>query len=222
MPVVLLSHLSNPRRQGALQGRQPTLRSTAGDSGVNLNRTQVVKRPHDVPDSARLNGQALAEFALVLIPLMLIFLGILQFGFIYGTQVGLTNAAREAARYAAASVTDTSTKAAANGTRVMAQLTSTMLPGNVQSYSAANLATTSGSPHTQVCYASYKDPSDKYSVRVTVDVEYRHPLFIPLIGAILDGLDGTTDGALRVGSQVQMTVGNGPLATDPGINVCTP
>ncbi len=166
-------------------------------------------------------GQALAEFALVLIPLMLIFLGILQFGFIYGTQVGLTNAAREAARYAAASVTDTPAKASANGPRVMTQLTTTMLPTNVQSYIAANLVT-SGSPYTQVCYASYQDPSLKYSVRVTVDVEYKHPMIIPLIGAILDGLDGTTDNALRVGSRVEMTVGNPLLTANPVINWCTP
>ena len=49
-------------------------------------------------DSER--GQALTEFALVAPLLFLILFGIIQLGFLFGGQNGLTNAAREAARYA--------------------------------------------------------------------------------------------------------------------------
>src|SRR5450759_2456703 len=45
-------------------------------------------------------GQSLVEFALVLPLLLLILLGIIQFGFIFNTQVTITNAAREGARAA--------------------------------------------------------------------------------------------------------------------------
>src|SRR5687768_15766580 len=45
-------------------------------------------------------GQALVEFAAVLLPLLLIVVGIVQFGFLFGANVTLTNAAREAARAA--------------------------------------------------------------------------------------------------------------------------
>ncbi|MFM2105456.1 MAG: TadE-like protein [Chloroflexota bacterium] len=45
-------------------------------------------------------GQALAEFALILLPLLFILLGIIQMGIIFNTQVTLTNAAREGARAA--------------------------------------------------------------------------------------------------------------------------
>ena len=43
-------------------------------------------------------GQSLVEFSFVLIPLFLILLGIIQFGFIFNTWVTMTNAAREGAR----------------------------------------------------------------------------------------------------------------------------
>jgi Flp pilus assembly protein TadG len=43
-------------------------------------------------------GQSLVEFALILMPLFLILLGIIQFGFIFNTYIGVTNATREAAR----------------------------------------------------------------------------------------------------------------------------
>jgi Flp pilus assembly protein TadG len=43
-------------------------------------------------------GQSLVEFSLVLMPLFLILLGIIQFGFIFNSYVTLTNAVREGAR----------------------------------------------------------------------------------------------------------------------------
>jgi hypothetical protein len=43
-------------------------------------------------------GQALVEFAMVLLPMLFIVAGIVQFGLLFGANVTLTNAAREAAR----------------------------------------------------------------------------------------------------------------------------
>jgi hypothetical protein len=51
-------------------------------------------------DRPREQGQALVEFAAVLLPILLIVVGIIQFGLIFGAQVTLTNATREAARAA--------------------------------------------------------------------------------------------------------------------------
>jgi Flp pilus assembly protein TadG len=45
-------------------------------------------------------GQALVEFAAVLLPILLIVVGIVQFGLLFGANVTLTNGAREAARAA--------------------------------------------------------------------------------------------------------------------------
>jgi len=44
------------------------------------------------------HGQALVEFALVLLPVLMILVGIVQFGLLFGANVTLTNAAREGAR----------------------------------------------------------------------------------------------------------------------------
>lgn len=43
-------------------------------------------------------GQAMVEFAAVLMPILLLLVGIIQFGFLFGANVTLTNAAREGAR----------------------------------------------------------------------------------------------------------------------------
>ncbi len=43
-------------------------------------------------------GQAMVEFALVLLPVLLIVVAIIQFGLLFGAQVTITNAAREGAR----------------------------------------------------------------------------------------------------------------------------
>ena len=44
------------------------------------------------------SGQAMVEFAAVLLPVLLLIAGIVQFGLLFGANVTLTNAAREAAR----------------------------------------------------------------------------------------------------------------------------
>src|SRR5688572_16610895 len=43
-------------------------------------------------------GQAMVEFAAVLLPLILILVGIIQSGFLFSAYVGISNAAREGAR----------------------------------------------------------------------------------------------------------------------------
>jgi hypothetical protein len=55
--------------------------------------------PADSPRPGE-RGQAMVEFAMVMLPLLLLVVGIIQFGLIFGANVSLTNAAREAAREA--------------------------------------------------------------------------------------------------------------------------
>ena len=59
---------------------------------------RVDRRPVLIRRREDARGQSLVEFALVLIPLFVILLGIIQFGFIFNTYVTMTNAAREGAR----------------------------------------------------------------------------------------------------------------------------
>lgn len=150
-------------------------------------------------------GQSLVEFALVLPILMLILLSIVQLGFMLGSQIGLINAVRETARFGSLSPT-TEGSASSNGTTVDGYLTSSSLPQNVLGYASANLAAHS------VSYCRYVNPgTSAYSVRIIVEARYRHPLFIPLVGVIMDGADGTMDAALAVATREQFRVENPPL-----------
>jgi Flp pilus assembly protein TadG len=69
------------------EGSRPIVRATSIRS---RGRRSAEKGPEA--------GQSLVEFSLILMPLFLILLGIIQFGFIFNTYVTMTNAARDAAR----------------------------------------------------------------------------------------------------------------------------
>ena len=189
----------------------------------------------------------MVEFALILVPLMLIFMGILQFGLVFSSQLGLINSVREGARYGATLVTDGSNVGDAttvgtpvynvfcytlgmdgsggactiNGVTQMGTLGRAM-PG----YNKSNVCLTSGgvcgTSASSVSYCSIENPDNTYSVRLNVTVAYRHPLIVPLIGSILDGIDGgTPDNALTASTTEQFRVEGPPLSTQPtGINPC--
>lgn len=89
-----------------------------------------------VPRARAPRGQALVEFAIVLVPLLVILVGVIQFGFLFGANVSLTNAAREGARAGTIYVYDqTHTKAWNDAARCGAIVTAArnafgMLDGN--------------------------------------------------------------------------------------------
>lgn len=173
----------------------------------------MLSRRHQSRHGAR-DGQGVVEFALMAPILLVIMLAIVQLGWIFTTQIGLTNGIREAARFAATNPTVSTTQAATNGSATVTQLGS-ILPRNVNFYDAANLSAGT------TTYCQYVDPRGDYAVRVSVIVQYRHPLFIPLITPLLDGIDGTADNALLVGAVEEMRVENSPpLTASTGITSC--
>jgi len=124
--------------------------------------------------STRDSGQALVELALVAPILILLLVAIFQFAFVFQTQMGITNAVREAARRAAAVENP-------DETWVRTQLcadagcTTGLLPENVQGFSLARLQ---GGAAT-VAFCTYVVSSIP-QYRVTVGVVYDHPEFFPL------------------------------------------
>lgn len=156
------------------------------------------------------HGQALVEFALIAPLLFLLLFAVIQFGFLMGGQVGLTNAVRETARYAAT---------IPNGTAVAAraELVNRQLPKAILGYRSANLV--GGSTTVSFCY--YPNPNHvagtypSYSVRVIVTAVYRHPLFVPLVGNIIDGFDSTSDNALMATAREEMRVENPRITSIP-------
>jgi Flp pilus assembly protein TadG len=160
-------------------------------------------------------GQSLVELAIVLPVLLLLLMSILQLGFLLFTQVGLTNAAREAARNAASIPVANTTQASAAASAYYIRLTDAstgFLRRNVGGYNPSRLVV-SGPPQTSVCYYSITDASGAPAVMARVDVEYSHPLFIPLIAPIIDGFDGISDGGFRLGATEDIRVGNAVLTT---------
>lgn len=164
------------------------------------------------------------EFALVLPILALLLLAIIQFSFIFAAQIGVTNAVREAARIGAVTTpTTTDSQATTNAPRIYTRLTDAtngLLKRNVFAFDGANIVT-SGAVATQVCYRE-AFASGEYTVFVKVEAGYRHPIFIPLLGGLLDGIDGVPDDGLQIGAAEEMRVENDTLVSSPAVSACYP
>lgn len=143
--------------------------------------------------------------------------GVIQFGFTLSGQIGLTNAAREAARYAA-TVPNTTTAA------VLTELTTRQMPKAIPGFRAANVVTGGGG--SSVVYCAAENPNHdaatypSYSIRVRVNAVYRHPLLIPFIGVIVDAADGSADNALAARVTEEMRVENPRLTSAGGLPPC--
>jgi Flp pilus assembly protein TadG len=163
-------------------------------------------------------GQALVEFALVATLMVLLLASVVQFGLIFERQIGINNAVREAARRGATLATPDSGAANTNAAWTLGQLQT--LLSNSQEYSASEAR------NLRVCFntpgAPYNtDAAGNSQVMVTVEAGYSHPLFLPLINVLLDGIDGSNDNGLlvsttasfRVQQAGSVDVGSGNCAT---------
>jgi hypothetical protein len=105
-------------------------------------------------------------------------MAIFQFAFVLQTQMGLTNAVREAARRAAAAEAPS---AATLGAWVQNELAAGdgLLAANVPSYDATRLAT--DPPTVNFCF--YPSVDGLVNQTITVTVSYNHPIFFPIPGS---------------------------------------
>jgi len=78
------------------------------------NRPPIITTASRPPADRHRAGQALVEFAAVLLPALLIIVGIIQLGLIFGANVTLTNAARESGRAATVQPFDNSRSRSVN------------------------------------------------------------------------------------------------------------
>lgn len=172
-------------------------------------------RTHPTRRRRQARGQSVAEMALVLPALLMLLLATLQIGFLLFTQVGLTNAAREASRNAASIPVVTNAQAATAASTYFDRLQDPVdgfLKRNVGGYDPTQLVVNPGTDTgTRVCYYSFDDASGAPAVMARVEVEYDHPIFIPLVGPIIDGWDGSP-GGVRLSAVEDIRVGNSVLA----------
>lgn len=169
--------------------------------------------PFTLHRKRRQAGQSLAEFALVAPILFLLLFGIIQLGIVFGTQNGLVNGVREAARRAAtyrinqASDDDASVSGGVWQTICASVKTELRELGDrtIPAYAVANL-------HPTVAYEWQADPeSGEYFLVAHVSATYDNPLYVPIISFFLDRSDGVTDGKLTLTASEQMRVENPAL-----------
>jgi Flp pilus assembly protein TadG len=167
-------------------------------------------------------GQSLVEFSLILMPLFLILLGIIQFGFIFNTYVTMTNAARDAARLGTVYVYDRTISKSANdlarNNSILAQVKSSMngLSQTAPRFTSGSTWTQSGTTFTNgdlvITYAvpdgsdgtpAVTDTDPRTGERITVNATYHQDLVIPLISALLPK---DTNGRMGLGGTVTMVI----------------
>jgi Flp pilus assembly protein TadG len=175
-------------------------------------RIAVLRRPAPAPDRAR--GQSLVEFALVLVPLLMLILGIVQFGLIFNSYVTMTNAAREGARTGTIYVYDRTLSKAQNDTaRNAAIRTSVLASMNLLSkvspqFAGGSTWTANGTTYTNgdltITYAvpaGVTESDARTGQTITVRATYHQDLIIPMIAALLPA---DANGRLALPGEVTM------------------
>ena len=188
--------------------------------------TPLARRPRTRPTwrwtRARENGegQSLVEFALILGPLLLLLLGIVQFGFIFNTYVTVSTAAREAAREGTIYVYDRTLSQGVNDAARNTTIRTALLASlNGLAKTSPNFTngstwtmTTSGSTTTYtngditVTYTlpatvTANDPRQGY--QLTVRATYHQDIVVPFIGSFLPKDAG---GRLALAGEVTMVI----------------
>jgi Flp pilus assembly protein TadG len=147
------------------------------------------------------SGQAMLELALVAPIIILLLMGLIQFALIYERHVGITNAVREADRRTAALDAADPGTAQANATWALDELKT--LLGNSQAHELTrdNIEVCIGTPATNSV-----DVSGKSQVMVRISESYKHPLWLPIITQLLDGIDGANDQSLLASTVTEFRV----------------
>jgi hypothetical protein len=122
------------------------------------------------------SGQALLELALVTPILVLLVLAIFQFAYVLETQIGLTNAVREAARRVVTS--PSSTVSWTEDQLLGSGGDAGLLAENIHGYDPSRVV--SPSPQIRIC--SF-DVDGVTNYRVDISVTYSHPIFFPIPGS---------------------------------------
>jgi Flp pilus assembly protein TadG len=162
----------------------------------------------------RERGQALVEFAAVLLPLMLIVVGIIQFGLVFNANVTITNAAREGTRAGTIYVYSGSNPATNDQNRCGDVVDSVVAAMGLLSTAAPYFSAASPCPggggdvwtsgdvtitYTQPAGVPTNDRRRGY--RMTVRVTYRQDIIVPLVGLFL-----TTDANGRLVQHAEVTM----------------
>lgn len=158
----------------------------------------------------------MVEFALIAPIFFLLLFSIIQFGILFGGQNGLVASARELARYAAPyrvkSFVDAG-NVCADG-RLRTQI-DTFMRQSIPGYGAANVKSRT------ITYSFNTNPNGSYYAQLTVRVVYNYPLYVPLVGGLIDGFDGTSDGKFTLDATETMRIENDDLSASAAAGTYT-
>ena len=155
----------------------------------------------------RERGQALVEFAAVLLPLVLILVGIIQSGFLFSGYIGISNAAREGARAGTIYEYDASEGQGQNDLlRCQAILAAAQqsvddaVPGSF----SGTCTTVNGGGDLVIAYpdAASCTNSARTGCQLRVTLTFHQPIFVPLVGSLF----GTDDNTMGLASDVTMVL----------------
>lgn len=160
------------------------------------------------PRAGNERGQALVEFAAVLLPLVLVLVGIIQSGFLFSGYIGISNAAREGARAGTIYEYDAAQGQGQNDLlRCQAILAAAQqaVDAGVPGAFAGSCATINGGADMSVTYpdAATCTNSARTGCELRVSLTFHQPLLVPLVGALF-GTDA--DGRIGLGATVTMVL----------------
>ncbi len=157
----------------------------------------------------RSRGQAMTEFALVAPIFFLLLFGVIELALLMGGQNGLVASARELARYAAPFRVATSADATAvcankadpnrGLTQQLDGFMRTKLIGYIPGNTTSRTVTYSWHPNAD---------GTTYYVQLEIHIVYKHQLHVPLVGNLIDGLDGTSDDKYALDAVETMRIEN--------------
>jgi hypothetical protein len=151
-------------------------------------------------------GQSLAEFALVAPIFLLLVFAVIQFGLIMAAQNGLVDGVRSAARRAATyRINELSFDAT-----VFPSICTTIEDELMERLSNSVIGFEPARVDAQITYEWEPNPeSGEYFLVAHVHAAFSNILYVPLVGAFLDGSDGNPgDGLLTLYADERMRVEN--------------
>lgn len=151
-------------------------------------------------------GQAMVEFAAVLLPLVLILVGIIQFGFLFSAYVGVSNAVREAAREGTVYQFNPSMDQSQNDLarcEAMLNAAAASLDTAVPGQFTGSCSSAGGGDDLAITYpdSGTCPATSRSGCQIAVTLTYRQPLFVPLVGMFL-----SADAENRIGLSARVTM----------------
>jgi Flp pilus assembly protein TadG len=137
----------------------------------------------------------MVEFAAVLLPLILVLAGIIQFGFLFAAYVGVSNSAREAARAGTIYQYDANEGQGQNDLlrcQAILEAATQSLDGGVPGQFSGNCSTVAGGGDLAIAYPDSATcvGSSRTGCQLRVTLTFRQPLLVPLVGTFFSSGGG--------------------------------